>query len=169
MKKIIFIALFIAGAVTVNAQSKTGKEFKYSGGLRIGLPVGNFHLSNSFGIGVELQGEYKLSPNASVTGTTGFTNFIGKSETWGGYKYKYSSVGYIPVLVGARFYPTETMFIGGKLGYGILTGGGSGGAFNLEPSVGYNAEKYQIALGYNALINDGTLGHLGVTAVYKFN
>jgi hypothetical protein len=169
MKKILFLALMITGAVAANAQTSASKNFQFSGGVRIGLPVGNFHLSHSLGIGAELQGEYKLSPNASFTATTGFTNFIGKSETWGGYKYKYDAVGYIPILVGARYYPSSNVFVGGKLGYGILTGAGSGGAFNFEPSVGYNTEKYQLSLGYNALVNDGTLGHLGVTAVYKFN
>lgn len=133
------------------------------------LPVGDFHLSHSIGVGAELQAEYKLSPQASLTGTTGYTNFMGKSETFGGYKYKYSSVGYIPILVGARVYPSENVFIGGKAGYGILTGGGSGGAFNFEPQVGYNANKFQLAVGYNALVDDGTLGHLGVSAVLKFN
>jgi hypothetical protein len=169
MKKILFLAVMLAGAVMVNAQSGAGKNVQFSGGLRLGLPVGNFHLSHSFGVGIELQGEYKLQPKVSLTGTTGFTNFIGKSESFGGYKYKYDAVGYIPVLVGARYYPSSTVFVSGKVGYGILTGAGSGGAFNLEPQVGYNGEKYQLALGYNALLDDGTLGHFGVTAVYKFN
>jgi hypothetical protein len=169
MKKILFLALLVAGAIVVNAQDKTSKNVQFGGGLRFGLPVGNFHLSHSIGIGVELQAEHKVHPSVSLTGTTGFTNFIGKSQTWGGYKYKNDAVGYIPILVGARYYASPNIFLGGKLGYGILTGGGSGGAFNLEPGVGYNAEKYQVTLGYNALIDDGTLGHLGVTAIYKFN
>ena len=169
MKKIFFCALILGAAVAVNAQDKPGKNVQFSGGVRFGLPVGDFHLSHTFGIGAELQAEYKASPNVSLTGTTGFTNFIGKTETWDGYKYKYDAVGYIPILVGARYYPSQNVFIGGKAGYGILTGAGSGGAFNFEPQVGYNADKFQLALGYNALVDNGTLGHLGVTAVYKFN
>lgn len=168
MKKVIFVALILATAVAVNAQSKTAKDVQFGGGLRLALPIGNFHLSHSVGVGAELQAEYKLSPQASLTGTTGYTNFLGKSESYGGYKYKYKSVGYIPILVGARFYPSENVFIGGKAGYGILTGGGASGAFNFEPQVGYNADKFQLAAGYNALVDNGTLGHLGVTAVYKF-
>lgn len=167
MKKVIFLAFILATAVAANAQGD--KAFKFSGGVRLGLPTGNFHLSHALGVGAELQAEYKFAPNASFTGTTGFTNFIGKSESYGGYKYKYSSVGYIPLLVGARFYPSETIFLGGKLGYGILTGQGSGGGFNFEPQVGYSAPRYQLSLGYNALVNDGTLGHLALTAAYKFN
>ena len=163
------MALLVAGAVAANAQNSASKNVQFSGGLRIALPVGNFHYSHSLGIGAELQGEYKIQPNASLTGTTGFTNFIGKSESWDGYKYKNAAVGYIPILVGARYYPSSSAFVGAKVGYGILTGGGSGGAFNFEPGVGYNADKYQVGLAYNALVNNGTLGHLAVTAVYKFN
>lgn len=169
MKKILFLAFLLTGAIVVNAQTKTAKDVQFSGGLRFGLPVGNFHYSHSVGIGVELQAEYKIHPSASLTGTTGFTNFIGKSSTYWGYKYKNDAAGYIPILVGGRYYASPNVFIGGKLGYGILTGGGSGGAFNFEPSVGYNAPKYQLAFGYNALVDNGTLGHLGITALYKFN
>lgn len=169
MKKFFLIALSIAGAFAVNAQQKSSKQVQYSGGIRVAIPVGNFHLSHSLGIGAELGAEYKLQPNVSLTGTTGFTNFIGKKEKFGGFEYKYDAVGYIPILVGARFYPSSNVFVGGKVGYGILTGAGSGGAFNLEPGVGYNADKFQVAIGYNALIDDGTLGHFGVSAVYKFN
>lgn len=169
MKKILFLAFVLAVSFAAFAQKNTAGKFNFGGGVRFGLPVGNFHLSHSVGIGAELQAEYKFHPSASFTGTTGFTNFIGKSETYGGYKYKYDGVGYIPILVGARYYPAQNVFMGARLGYGILTGAGSGGAFNFEPQVGYNADKFQLALGYNALVDEGTLGHLGVTAVYKFN
>ena len=163
------MACLFAGVLAANAQTKGGKDVQFSGGLRIALPVGNFHYSHSLGIGAELQAEYKFQPNASLTGTTGFTNFIGKGQSYYDYDYKADAVGYIPILVGARYYPSTNMFVGAKLGYGILTGAGSGGAFNFEPGVGYNADKYQVGLAYNALVNNGTLGHLAVTAVYKFN
>jgi hypothetical protein len=169
MKKILFLFLVLAGAIAVNAQSSASKHVQFGGGLRFGLPVGNFNNSHGVGIGVELQAEYKVHPQASLTGTTGFTNFIGKSISYWGYKYKYDAVGYIPILVGGRYYPSSNVFLSGKLGYGILTGSGSGGAFNFEPAVGYNAEKFGVSFGYNALVNDGTLGHLGLTGIYKFN
>ena len=169
MKKVIFLAVIVAAAFAANAQSKTGKDIQFSGGIRLALPTGNFHLSHSIGLGAELQAEYALSPQASLTGTTGYTNFFGKSQSYGSYKYKYESVGYIPILVGARYHASENVFIGGRLGYGILTGTTGSGAFNFEPQVGYNADKFQLALGYNALVDNGTLGHLGVSAVYKLN
>lgn len=169
MKKIIFAVFILAASFAAQAQSKDGKSIQFGGGVRFALPTGNFHLSHSIGIGAELLAEYKLSPAASLTGTTGFTNFIGKSETFGGYKYKYDAVGYIPILVGARYYAAENIFLGGRVGYGILTGGGSGGAFNFEPQIGYNGKQLQVAAGFNGLVDNGTLGHLGVTAIYKFN
>jgi hypothetical protein len=169
MKKIFFLATLLVAAIAVNAQIDASKNVQFSGGVRFALPIGDFNLSHSVGVGAELQAEYKLSPKASLTGTTGYTNFIGKSLDFLGYKFKMDAVGYIPILVGARYYPSDNLFIGGKAGYGILTGAGSGGALNFEPQVGFNANKFQLAVGYNALVDDGTLGHLGVTAVYKFN
>lgn len=171
MKKILFLALILAAGFAVNAQHKSSStDVQFSGGMRIALPVGSFHYSHGFGIGAELQAEYKVSPKASVTGTTGFTNFIGKSSNYYyDYGYKYQSIGYIPVLVGARVYPTENVFVSGKVGYGFLTGAGVTGGFNFEPQVGYNADKFQVAFGYNGVVNNGTLGHLGLTALYKFN
>src|SRR5947209_1316111 len=169
MKKVIFLVLILVAAFAVNAQRKAETDVQFSGGLRMALPVGNFHYSHGFGVGAELQAEYKLSPMASITGTTGFTNFIGKTADYYDYGYKYESIGYIPILVGARVYPSQNVFVGGKLGYGILTNAGVGGGFNFEPQVGYNGDKFQVAFGYNALVNNGTLGHLALTALYKFN
>ena len=95
---------------------------------------------------------------------------MGKEEDFMGTTVKYESMGYIPVLAGVRVYPSPTFFIGAKVGYGILTGGGSSsGAFNYEPQIGYNGTKFQLALGYNALSDGGTIGHLGLSAIYKFN
>ena len=79
-------------------------------------------------------------------------------------------MGYIPILAGVRVYPSTNFFIGAKVGYGILTGDGSTGAFNYEPQIGYNGTKIQVAVGYNGLSKDGgTLSHLGLSAIYKFN
>lgn len=170
MKKVIFLVLILAAAFAVNAQHQSGNnDVQFSGGMRIALPVGNFHYSHGFGVGAEFQAEYKVAPTVSVTGTTGFTNFIGKSADYYDYSYKYQSIGYIPVLVGARVYPSKNVFVSGKVGYGFLTSAGVTGGFNFEPQVGYNADKFQVAFGYNGIVNNGTLGHLGLTAMYKFN
>jgi hypothetical protein len=168
MKK-LFLVLSIVGAsvLSVNAQDKAATGFHFGGGLRLGLPVGDFADGWSFGVGAELQGEYLFTEKVSATVTTGYTSFFGKD--FGGEKL--DPVGIIPIMAGVRVYPAASFFIGGKIGYGIqMYNGDSEGAMMYEPQIGYNGEKFQLALGYNGLSKDGnTLAHLGFSAIYKFN
>lgn len=170
MKRILLVAVItVASFIGANAQPAEG--FQFGAGIRAALPIGDFADSHSFGIGAEIQGEFGLSEMISAVGTTGYTSFFGKSVNLGGLgTYKADAVGLIPILVGARVYPSTNFFIGAQVGYGILTGGGeSDGAFNYQPQVGFNAANFQVAVNYNGLSKDGaTLGHIGLTAIYKF-
>jgi hypothetical protein len=170
MKKVLLVTTFlVAGFIGAYAQPAEG--FSFGAGVRLGLPIGDFADFNSFGVGAELQGEYGFSDMVSGVVTTGYTNFFGKDYDIPGIgTIDGESTGYIPILVGARVYPSTNFFIGAQVGYGILTGGNdSEGAFNYQPQIGYNAEKFQLALNYNGLSKDGsTLSHIGLTAIFKF-
>lgn len=169
MKKTVLILSFLIGSVVaVNAQAPDG--FQFGGGVRLGLPIGDFSDSHSFGIGAELQGEYGFSEKFSGVITGGYTSFFGKSIDILGTSVKVDAVGLIPIIAGVRVYPSESVFIGAQAGLGILTGSGSSEtAFNWQPQIGYNAEKFQIALNYNGLSKDGsTLSHIGLTGIFKF-
>ena len=161
MKKLLLVAVItIAGFTGAYAQPTEG--FTFGAGIRLGLPIGDFSDFSSFGVGGELLGEYGFSDMVSGVISTGYTSFFGKDDL--------DATGYIPILVGARVYPSTNFFIGAQVGYGILTGGGeSEGAFNYQPQIGYNASNFQLALNYNGLSKDGsTLSHLGLTAIFKF-
>jgi len=166
MKRILAVATFIVVEFG-SADAQSSEKFVIGAGIRCGLPVSNFKEFASFGIGGELQGEYKFSGIIYGVATTGYTSFLGKD--YGGGKTK--STGYIPILVGARIYPMKRFFTGTQIGYGILTSGSSSeGGFNYQPQIGYNASRLQLALNYNTLSIDGTdFSHLGFTAIFKFN
>ena len=166
MKRILFVVAFIV-AEFGNANAQPSEKVVIGAGIRVGLPVNDFKAFASFGIGGELQGEYKFSNIISGIGTTGYTSFLGKDYGDG----KTKSTGYIPILAGARMYPVKRFFIGAQIGYGILTSGSnSDGGFNYQPQVGYNASKFQFALNYNTLSIDGAaFSHIGFTGVFKFN
>jgi hypothetical protein len=169
MKKILLIIVFAVSFCAANAQKNPG-VVQFGAGINLGLPVGNFADISSVGIGVEVQGEYPFSNTASGIASVGYTNFFGKTVDIPGYgSVKYDNVGLIPILLGVRVYPSPLFFIGGKIGYGVFTGGGSSGGFDYNPQIGYNGPTVQVALGYNGVaVSGGSLGHIGLSAVYKF-
>lgn len=171
MKKILLafsIAALTVGAA--NAQDGGNEGFHIAGGLRLALPIGDFKEVQGFGFGAELQGEYGFAEKVTGVISAGYTNFTGKDFTFGGQTVKGSSAGFIPVLAGVRFYPSTQFFLGAKAGLSFSTASGGGSAFTYEPQVGYNAEKFQVSLGYNAMSkNSVTLGSIGASFLYKFN
>ncbi|MCR6720588.1 MAG: hypothetical protein NVV59_09890 [Chitinophagaceae bacterium] len=170
MKRIL-IAFSCLFAISFTASAQPSEGLSFGAGLRASLPIGDFADGYSFGIGAELQAEYGFSSNLSGVFTTGYSSFFGKEvDLGGGITYKPDAVGYIPLLAGIRYYAAETFFIGGQVGYGLLTGGGSSsGAFNYQPQIGYNAGSFQLTLNYNALSkNSSTSSHIGLGAIYKF-
>ena len=170
MKKLFLVATFVvAGFIGAYAQPAEG--FTFGAGVRLGLPIGDFGDFSSFGVGAELQGELGFSDMVSGVVTTGYTSFFGKDyEIPGLGTIEGESTGYIPILVGARVYPSTNFFIGAQIGYGLITGNGeSDGGFNYQPQVGYNTEKFQLALNYSGLsINSVNLGHIALTGIFKF-
>lgn len=180
MKKILLVlSVFSVSTIVSKAQSKEG-NFTLGAGVQVALPTGNLHTTHSFGIGGQIQGEYGFSDNLTGIATTGYTSFFGKTvndsytdpntgTTISG-SYKYSSVGQIPILVGARFYPSEPIFVGAQIGVGIYSGGGSSSSgFEYRPQIGYDAGAIQVSLFYDGTsVSGGTLGYVGLSGVYKF-
>lgn len=147
-----------------NAQDNSG--FHIAGGARLALPIGTFGDIQGIGFGAELQGEYGFAEKVTGVISAGYTTFT--SKTIGGFST--GSFGIIPVLAGVRFYPSTQFFLGAKAGVSIGTQTGAGSNFTYEPQVGYNAEKFQVSLGYNAISGNGaTLGSIGASFLYKFN
>lgn len=172
MKKIVlgFVAcLIFTVAAHAQAQSKTG-SFNFGAGINLAVPTGTFGTAWSFGIGAQAQGEYMFSDNLSGVASVGYTDFLGKTQNIGGFQFKTPSVGLIPLLVGARFYPSEQFFVGAQIGFGILSGSGSStSGFDYYPQVGYVTGPLQFILGYNGLsVTGGTYNHIGLTALYQF-
>lgn len=169
MKKTILILSLLTGIFTTAiAQAPDG--FQFGAGIRAALPFGDFSDTHSFGIGAEVQGEYGFSEKFSGIITSGYTHFFGKEVTVLNTTIEYDGVGLIPIIAGARYYPSKNFFIGAQAGVGILTGNDNSEAyFNWQPQVGLNTGNFQVALNYNGLTSDGsTLGHIGLTGIFKF-
>src|SRR5436190_23985552 len=124
MKK-VFLAVLIIFARLISANAQPTEGFSLGAGIRLGLPVGDFADVSSFGVGGELQVEYGFSEMFSGIFTTGYSSFFGKDYDTGLGTVKTDATGYIPIIIGARVYPSATFFIGAQVGYGRLTGRGS--------------------------------------------
>lgn len=169
MKKLLVITVFLMSAA-IGARAQDG-VFSFAAGANVALPIGDFADSHSFGLGVEAQGEYMFSEMFGAVFNTGYTHFFGKTEDLGGgVTVEYEGTGLIPILAGARVYPSSQFFIGARAGLGIFTGSGSSSTgFAYRPEVGGNLGPVQIALSYNGWSKDGgSLGHMGLTILYRF-
>ncbi|HEX4373928.1 MAG TPA: hypothetical protein VHZ50_11550 [Puia sp.] len=174
-KKLLILAVLFVSIISVNAQSKSSDDFVFGGGINLGLPLGDFGDLTTFGIGIKLQAEKMFTDQVSGIASIGYTDFFGKTVTFdnglgGTSSGKYPSFGLIPILVGGRYYFSPMFFAGVQIGLGIGTGGsGSSTGFDYLPQVGYNADAYQIVLGYNGVSQTGyTANHLDLSFVYKF-
>jgi hypothetical protein len=169
MKKILFLFSLVALVNVVKAQENSATGFHIAAGINAALPMGDFNDSHSFGIGIEAQPEFKFSEKFSVYGSAGYTSFFGKTIDFGEGKYDVPNASLIPILGGARFYPTPQFFIGAKAGIGLLSSDGeSESAFDYQPQVGYSGKKFEINLGYNSLSKDGeSLSNLSLSILYK--
>jgi hypothetical protein len=185
MKKLLFLFASLAiMVITANAQigiaslpkskakpyAESASQFHFGAGISLGLPIGDWSDFWSFGIGVEAQGEYMFSEKFSGVINSGYTSFLGKTVDFGLGSQKIDAVGWIPILAGVRVYPSPKIFIGARVGVGILTGGGSSSTgFQYRPEVGYNGGPIQIALGFNGWSKNGENDNfIGLTAIYVF-
>lgn len=191
MKKALFLFTVVCFSVIVGHAQSSDQPFTFSIGLNPSLPLGDFGKGYSFGIGGQLQGEYKFSDQLSGIATTGYSVFFGKTQTItetyidnnGNLvsttaSAKNANLGHIPILVGARYYATEQVFFGAQIGYGIFSGGGATrSGFEYRPHVGYDAGAMQFILHYDGVSlgtykgiagTAETFSQLGVTALYKF-
>jgi len=172
-KQLLILAVLFLSITAVNAQSKSDDGVVFGGGVNLALPIGNnFSTYYSFGIGLKVQAEKMFTDQVSGIGSIGYTDFFAKSfDDGSGNSVKASAFGLIPILVGARYYASTNFFIGAQIGLGIGTGGGSStSGFDYLPQIGYNADQYQVVLGYNGLSESGgTINHLDLSFVYKFN
>lgn len=167
MKKVfLFVSIAMISVFSAKAQDNAS-GFHFGGGVRLAMPIGDYSDFYTFGVGAELQGEYMFTEKVSATATAGYVHFLAKEFAG----VKGDGTGLIPVLAGVRVYPSTNIFIGARAGVGILTGGGSStSGFSYEPQVGYNGEKFQVALGYNGVsVESTTFSHIALSAIFKFN
>lgn len=166
MKKVL--AILAIGVASFTAQAQT----KFSAGLELGMPMGDFKDAYGFGFGASAKALFPMGGEKNgLTGSVGFMSFSGKSYDFGfGVSGTYPSTTAIPVKVGYRIGFDGGFYVEPQVGMTFLSGSGeSTSGFTYAPNVGYSTGNLDFALRYEgASVTGGTFSHLGLRAAYSF-
>lgn len=168
MKKVILSLAIIAIVFSANAQKSKSKEaegskVKFSIGGDAGIPVGIFSNVFNFAYGGDLQIDYATSSTSSLNLSAGYVSFSVKNSLGGGG----IGGGWIPVLVGGRYFFSPKVYGSAQLGVSIATSGG-GTNFTYAPGIGVKiSDNFDILAKFQSLtFTGGALSYAGVRLAY---
>jgi hypothetical protein len=170
MKKSLFLVLAL---VTFASLPSFAQDGRFSAGLEIGLPTGDF--GDAVGVGIGITGRYESAINNNLTwmATLGFVSFTEKDDS--GLK-----ASIIPIQGGLKYYFNNSFdgfYAGAELGLNIVKVKYDGGPFNdggsdsdtelgFAPQIGYHLANVDVSLRYQ-IVDD--LDYFGIRAAYVFN
>lgn len=153
---------------TAQKESAGPAGVNVSGGVTLGLPIGDLADVASFGIGGFLKAGFPVSDQFEIVGNGGYTSFIGKTVDGD----KFPSQGLFHILAGGSYLASENFHIdalGGLNSYSI-SGFGSTSGFGYRAGFGYKTEGgLDVTLNYNGFSKDGgTISYIGLGIAYIF-
>ncbi|MFT3682779.1 MAG: outer membrane beta-barrel protein [Ferruginibacter sp.] len=154
MKKIVFSAVVIC-CLLQSAQAQRGSDLKFQFGFNVGVPAHNLG-GTSLGLGVDLLGHYKASPDVAITGDLGYTALLAKNNG--------STSNLVPLRIGLRYYPATEFYVGGKFGAGFISNRGSS-VTSTAYSVGFGylpSNRVELGASYDGYSKNGTIGLLNL-------
>ena len=160
MKKLLFL-LCTTFLITSVTQAQHSAPI-FSIGIEPSLPIGTFGDISSFGIGASAQGEIRPSSNLGLTLNVGYISYTYKPAIGG-------SVGFIPVLAGAKYFFSPKVYGHAQLGASFPSGGGST-SFTYSPGIGFQLSKAVDALiKFTGMSSGGySYNSLGLRLAYNF-
>jgi hypothetical protein len=172
-KKFTFFLLASLCVLTANAQKET-KKFSVGFGIEAGIPQGALADFYSTDFGLTIRFSVHAGPGF-VTLTTGALAYAPKTVSG-----QPAKVGLqIPVRAGYKFIFVHHLFVMGEVGYSDFNTyygqkgnivKGTTGAFLVAPSIGFQANAFEIGLRYDVYSNSagGSGGSAGVRIGFNF-
>lgn len=160
--KIFLLVMLFVFTLSVNAQQKEEKPFKFGAGAMLGLPLGKLSDIASLAYGVDLLGEYAISSQFALTLSAGYIDWAKKSGVTGNW-------GLIPVLAGAKYYFSDQIY--GSFQAGIsFWADGTKSELAFAPGVGYKiSDKLDLLLKFHYQSNSSwKTSILGLRVGYSF-
>jgi len=172
MKKILLLFSLLMFMNFLFAQNNLEKDFNFSVGPEVALPMENLHTAYTIGIGAFGQSEYIISEAASLSASVSVMHFFDKVYTAtnesGPYKTRKYDYTMIPVLGGIKYYFGELKLYGRtQVGVVIDSHGVISAAFDLR--LGTETKKIDWSLGFFSAYRKGSsTSFLGARAGYRF-
>lgn len=164
MKKVILLfALFAVGTIVAQDVDITSKNSWLKVGVNTGVPVGDTDNISSLSLGLDLKGQYLVTPNFGIGVATGYSHFFGKDGV--------EDFGVVPVAAFGRYYfQPKGLFVGADFGYGFLTNveGNTGGLY-VNPQIGYHNVDWNFFAYYQNTFadNDFDVQVVGIGVTYN--
>ena len=171
--------------LALTACFSTSKTFaQFSGGLELGLPMGNFSDMASTGFGVTAKYEANISDKLNWNAGIGYLSFSGKTFNIFNVSIPFGNTTNIPISGGIKYYFSEVNkgFYGAMdLSFNFLStyvytyNNGNGGGYNLSsvsqtnfglnPGIGYRTGNFDFTGRFNMV---GDFSYVGLRAAYVF-
>lgn len=156
-------AMAVVGCGAVMAQ-----ESRFSAGLELAMPMGDFGDLVGFGFGGSLGYEIPVGDNLGVMAQAGYISFSAKDieidlGPFGTTTVEGKAVGAIPIQLGAKYYFSDNQegaYLGVLTGVHLISSEGSDGStdFGVAPLLGFMVgENIDIALRYQMLFHKETI------------
>jgi hypothetical protein len=167
IRTIVAAAGVVALSLTsqVKAQTETpgdSHDTRLGIGLSLGIPTNDAY---NIAVGGDLRLQKDFYSNVSGLLSLGYTNFSVKDDLGGG------SIGFLPLKVGVKIFPTERFYFSGEVGAAFGTDKGQETAFVYAPGIGLGFNNgLDLGLRYEGLSNNGSnLGQVALRLAYGFN
>ena len=175
MKKLLLSLALVAGLGLAACAQTEGAVRKLSVGADFGFPTGSGSEDQLF-VGGSLQFEQPVAKALNLTLSAGYLSNMVTGDTKDAYKALGipTSVGYIPLKAGAKYYFGGNFYGAGEVGAAISTEDGIGTSFVLAPTLGTSfsvSDKSSLDFGVryeNWSRDGGSRGFIGLRAAFAF-
>lgn len=160
----MFAIVAIVTFCTKEAKAQQSSSTHTRLGIALGLGVPN--KDADFVIAPDIRLQHDLPGRTSLTLTTGYYGFLGKTEVAG------EKIGsdLIPLKAGAKFFFGNTFYFQPEIGVAFSTKSGYGTPFVWAPNIGYANQKWDLGLRYEGFEHSGSSnGMIAIRAAYSFN
>jgi len=170
LSKLIAVA-FVASALffttTAKAQTSGNNDLRFGIGLETGIPTGVENDKSSFEVGGTARLQYGTSANFAWTLTSGFYDFVGKSNPNFTDGTDYASLHILPVKIGIKDFFSQNVYFGLEGGAGFILNNGNVKIIG-APALGYASKTWDVGVRYENYFGTTNYGLVGLRIAYAF-